>query len=127
MAKKFNYIKGRADALLIISEYYQNVNDYKKSKEYLFEALSLYKKMNNESKIIITLFELGQLYFSNANMDEALKYSLQSLKRLEETRAEIEFRKKWKIFYKHGTVYLTLLSRWVHRPPEQYRENFKIK
>jgi len=108
VAKKFNYIKGRADALLIISEYYQNVNDYKKSKEYLFEALSLYKKMNNESKIIITLFELGQLYFSNANMDEALKYYLQSLKRLEETRAEIEFHKKWKIFYRIGILYLNI-------------------
>ena len=108
MAEKFNYIKGKADALLIVSEYYQNVNDYKKSKECLFEALSLYKKMNNDSKIIITLFELGQLYFSNANLDEALKYYLQSLKCLEETRAEIEFRKKWLIFYRIGILYMNL-------------------
>jgi signal transduction histidine kinase len=102
LAKQLNYPEGQADALIVIGGVFDD-DPLKREKEtppkYL-EALEIYKKVNNSTKIAFACKTIGDFYYNlfyvkEGHFAEALTYYEQYVENIEKTNNKLEIAKAY--------------------------------
>ena len=84
IAKKIDYIKGKAVSFHLIGVYYQFTSDYPKALEYFKKSLDLSEKAGLKQEISNSLLSTAIIYNYLSNYPKALEYYQKSMKISEE-------------------------------------------
>jgi len=84
LADRLNYLKGKAESLQQIGEFYYYNSDYPQALDYYIKALKIYQKTNDRYSISRCLNYIGIAYRKQGDYLQALNYYEHSLKIKEE-------------------------------------------
>ncbi len=79
----------KADMLCKIAAVYSQQENYYEAKKANFEALEIYKNVQEQGKVCKVLLDIGMLYDKDNQYDQAFKYSFEALEMLELLEKEL--------------------------------------
>jgi serine/threonine protein kinase len=121
LAEEINDEKGKANALVYLTNAYRALGDAKKPFTYGREALRIFRKLGDKPGTTNALNTLGFLYLSIDSYDEALKYLVEALEICDEMGYT---RRKSGIFYQVGSLYTRLGN--PKKAMEYYQKAYNI-
>jgi serine phosphatase RsbU (regulator of sigma subunit) len=95
-------LKYKAEAFKILSLFYQNKKDNRKTIEYLGKQLSIYQEINDTSNIVSSVFDYVNYYLGLGNSPKALEFCKSGLRTAQNMNDKNGI---GKFFFKIGEIY----------------------